>query len=136
MLKNNACHLEEMDRRLTRHEVQQSSGDRVQAGAVRDVGAGVPQHGDDTVGNRPALSRQVVPEAVGRLHEWREHDWLIRQLHRAEYLQQCNWDVCYGWQGCGYKYRYSMSDIFSNLIDLYQRSFSSKELYWGYFLGI
>lgn len=96
MLKNNACHLEEMDRRLTRHEVQQSSGDRVQAGAVRDVGAGVPQHGDDTVGNRPALSRQVVPEAVGRLHEWREHDWLIRQLHRAEYLQQCNWDVCYG----------------------------------------
>lgn len=73
---------------LTRHEVQQSSRDGVQAGAVRDVGARVAEDRDHAVGHGPALAGQVVPEAVGRLHERRQHDRLVRQLHCAENLRK------------------------------------------------
>lgn len=73
---------------LTRHEVQQSGCDGVQAGAVRDVGARVPQHGDHAVCHGPALAGQVVAEAVRRLHEGRQHDRLVRQLHCAENLRK------------------------------------------------
>lgn len=66
--------------------MQQCSGNGVEAGAVRDVGAGVTEHGDHAVRDRAPLAGQVVSETVSRFHKWREHDRLVRQLHGAEHL--------------------------------------------------
>lgn len=66
--------------------MQQSSGNRVEAGAVRDVGAGVTEHGHHAVRDRATFAGQVVSETVSRFHKRGEHDRLVRQLHSAEDL--------------------------------------------------
>lgn len=68
--------------------MQQCGGDGVEARAVGDVGASVAEDRDHAVGHRAALPRQVVAEAMGRLHERRQHDRLVRQLNGAEHLRR------------------------------------------------
>lgn len=67
--------------------MQQSSSDRVETRAVGDVGTGVSEHRDDAVGDGAPLARQVVAEAVCRLHKRRQHDRLVGELHCAKYLK-------------------------------------------------
>lgn len=73
---------------LTRHKVQQSSSDGIQAGAVRDVRAGVTEDGHYPVRDCPSLAGQVVSETVCRLHERWQHDRLVGKLDCAEHLKQ------------------------------------------------
>lgn len=66
--------------------MQQRSGDGVERRTVRDIGTGIAEDRDHTVGDGPAFAGQVVAEAVGGLHEGRQHDRLVGKLHCAEHL--------------------------------------------------
>lgn len=47
--------LREFETKLTRHEMQENGGDRIERWWIGDVGAGVAQHAHDSVGDSSAL---------------------------------------------------------------------------------
>lgn len=67
--------------------MQQNGRDRVQRGAVRDVRTPVAEHANDSVSHGATLSRQVVWQAVSRVHKWRQHDGLVWQFCGAKDLE-------------------------------------------------
>lgn len=64
----------------TGHEVQKKRRDGIDGRAVCDVWTGESQHTDDPVRHTAALTRQVIAESVGRVHERRQQDRFLRQL--------------------------------------------------------
>ena len=73
---------------LTRHEMEQDSGDRIERGAICDIWTSVSQHAHYSVGHCSTLSRQMIWQAMRRVYKWWQHDGFFRQFCGAENLER------------------------------------------------